>query len=64
MVNNSSNINKANIHLSPSLTEHTKYNTMTYDVGNADPGSNFIAITVIHLGTGLRTFAHLFLKLS
>ena len=31
MVNNSSNINKANNHPSPSLTEHNE-NTTTYDV--------------------------------
>jgi hypothetical protein len=32
MFNNSTNINKANNHLSPSLTEHKK--TMIYDIGN------------------------------
>ena len=38
MVNNSTNINKTNIHLSPQLTEHKKGGDMTYDVGNPDPG--------------------------
>ena len=43
MVNNSTNINKTNNHLSPSLNEHKK-GTTTYDVGN--PGPWF--------GTGIR----------
>ena len=38
MVNNSTNINKMNNHLSPTLTEH-KNKTTTYDVGN--PGTSF-----------------------
>jgi hypothetical protein len=33
MVNNSTNINKMNNHLSPSLTEHKK-KTMKYDIRN------------------------------
>ena len=37
MVNNSTNINKTNNHLSLSLTEHTK-KTKTYDLGNLGPG--------------------------
>jgi hypothetical protein len=36
MVNNSTNINKINNHLSSLLTEHKK--NMTYDVGNPDSG--------------------------
>ena len=36
IINNSNNINKANNHLSPKLTEHK--NTMTYDVRNPHPG--------------------------
>jgi hypothetical protein len=35
-VNNSTNINKTNNHLSPQLTEHKK--TMTYGIGNLGPG--------------------------
>ena len=38
MVNDSTNINKTNIHLSPQLTEHKKGGDMTYDVGNPGPG--------------------------
>ena len=34
MVNNSTNINKANNHLSPSLTEHKKMNTKN-DIENS-----------------------------
>jgi len=37
MVNNSTNINKTNNHLSPSLTEHKKNGTMTNDVENPGP---------------------------
>jgi len=36
MVNNFTNINKTNNHLSPSVTEQKE--TMTYDVGNPGPG--------------------------
>ena len=36
MVNNSTNINKTNVCLSPQLTEHKK--TTTYDVGNPGHG--------------------------
>jgi hypothetical protein len=34
MINNSTNINKMNNHLSPQLIEHK---TTTYDVGNPSP---------------------------
>jgi len=37
MVNNSTNTNKKNNHLSPQLTQH-KNKTMTYDVENPAPG--------------------------
>jgi hypothetical protein len=37
MVNKSTNINKANNHLSPYLTEHKKGKT-AYQVGNPGPG--------------------------
>ena len=39
MVNNSTNIDKANNHLSPYLTEHKNKGTMTDDVQN--PGPSF-----------------------
>ena len=39
MVNNSTNINKTNNHLSSELTEHKKKRGITtYDIGNPDPG--------------------------
>jgi len=37
MLNNSTNINKRNNHLSPKTTEHTK-RTMTYFIGYPSPG--------------------------
>jgi hypothetical protein len=37
MVNNSTNINKTNNHLSFKLTKHREY-PMTYEVGNPGPG--------------------------
>jgi hypothetical protein len=36
LVNNSTNINKSNNHISPQLNEHKK--TVIYDVGNPCPG--------------------------
>jgi hypothetical protein len=39
MINHSTNINKTNNHLSPSLTEHEE-KTMTHDVGNPGPGGH------------------------
>ena len=36
MVNNSTDINKTNNHLSPQLIEHKNKN-MTYDIGNLSP---------------------------
>ena len=39
MVNNSTNIDKANNHLSPYLTEHKNKGTMTDDIEN--PGPSF-----------------------
>jgi hypothetical protein len=38
MVNNSTNMNRMNDHLSPKLAEHTKKKTTTYDVENPGPG--------------------------
>jgi len=38
MVNNSTNINKTNNHLSPKHTEHRKHHN---DVGNAGPGLGY-----------------------
>jgi hypothetical protein len=37
MVNNSTNVNKTNNHLSLQITKHKK-KTRTYDIGNPDPG--------------------------
>ena len=37
MVNNSTNINKMNNHISPQLIKH-KQKTMIYDIGNPGPG--------------------------
>ena len=38
MLNNSTKINIANNHLLPSLTEHEKGGTTTYDIENPGPG--------------------------
>ena len=38
MVNNSTNINKSNNHLSPQIVEHNKKKTMIYGIRNPVPG--------------------------
>jgi hypothetical protein len=47
MVNNSTNINKTNNHLSPSLTEHKKNGTMSNDVENPGPDIYLISFEIL-----------------